>query len=156
VAKTGKSEHIEDYNQDTGRWYDDYIFKYREDQVGILFRDITPRKNAEKRLKEAINELKRSNKELEQFAYVSSHDLQEPLRTIASFTQLLERRYKGKFDSDADEFMEYIVEAAVRMKEQIEGLLEYSRVATKGRKFKPTDMNEIIKITNKILNTLVG
>jgi light-regulated signal transduction histidine kinase (bacteriophytochrome) len=79
-------------------------------------------------LKETITELERSNQELESFAYITSHDLQEPLRTIASFTQLMERRYKGKFDSDADEFMDYIVIAAVRMKAMIQGLLDYSRV----------------------------
>ncbi|MGB9979678.1 sensor histidine kinase, partial [Methanobacterium sp.] len=133
-------------------------FKGKKAALTVV-RDITKRKEMEKQLKETINELKetlkeleRSNKELEQFAYVSSHDLQEPLRTIASFTQLLERRYKGKLDSDADEFMDYIVEAAVRMKEQIEGLLEYSRVATKGEKFKPVNMNEIINQTIKSLN----
>ena len=79
-------------------------------------------------LKETINELERSNQELESFAYITSHDLQEPLRTIASFTQLLQRRYEGQFDSDADEFMDYMVIAAVRMKAMIQGLLEYSRV----------------------------
>ncbi|MGF7118957.1 PAS domain S-box protein [Methanobacterium oryzae] len=109
--------------------------------------DLTELKKAEKQLKEAITELKHSNKELQQFAYISSHDLQEPLRTIASFTQLLQLRYKGKFDEDADEFMEYIVEAAIRMKEQIEGLLEYSRVGTKGGEFKTVDLNEILHQT---------
>ncbi|HEX3013117.1 MAG TPA: PAS domain S-box protein, partial [Methanobacterium sp.] len=88
------------------------------------------------RLEETIGDLKRSNEELQRFAYVASHDLQEPLRTIASFTQLLERRYKGKLDADADEFMEYIVEAAIRMKEQIKGLLEYSRISTRKNEFK--------------------
>lgn len=115
---------------------------------GVLtFNDITDRKTAEKQLKEVINELKRSNDELQQFAYISSHDLQEPLRTIASFTRLLERRYKGKLDSDADEFMDYIVEAAVRMKEQIGALLEYSRVATKEKEFKLVNTNEIVNQT---------
>ncbi len=82
----------------------------------------------QKELKETITELERSNQELESFAYITSHDLQEPLRTIASFTQLLERRYKGQLDNDADEFMDYIVIAAVRMKAMIQGLLDYSRV----------------------------
>lgn len=135
--------------------------------------DITDRKKAEKalkqtrdnleeqvekrtvELKEAIEELERSNEELQQFAYVSSHDLQEPLRTIASFTQLLERRYKGKFDSDADEFMDFIVEAAIRMKEQIEGLLKYSRVGTKGKEFVPVDTNEVLKQTIGRLDTYI-
>ena len=122
--------------------------------VFTVSHDITELKQAEKQLKETIQELERSNIELQQFAYVSSHDLQEPLRTIASFTQLLERRYKGKFDSDADEFMEYIVDAAIRMKEQIEGLLEYSRV-TRGEEFELVDMNEILNQTIKSLDTSV-
>ncbi|MGB9979246.1 PAS domain S-box protein [Methanobacterium sp.] len=92
-------------------------------------------KRYKNRLEVTIGDLKRSNEELQRFAYVASHDLQEPLRTIASFTQLLERRYKGKFDADADEFMMYTIEAALRMKEQIKGLLEYSRISTKENKF---------------------
>lgn len=99
----------------------------------------------EEEMKQLIEDLKRSNEELERFAYVASHDLQEPLRTIASFTQLLEMRYKGKFDSDADEFMDYIVEAAKRMKEQIIGLLEYSRVAKADEKFQVVDSNYILE-----------
>ncbi|MCZ3371031.1 PAS domain-containing sensor histidine kinase, partial [Methanobacterium veterum] len=63
--------------------------------------DITRRKNAEEQLKDTINELKRSNDELQQFAFITSHDLQEPLRTIASYAQLIERRYKGKLDNEA-------------------------------------------------------
>jgi PAS domain S-box-containing protein len=109
-----------------------------------LNRDISKRKKVQEELKETIENLKRSNEELERFAYVASHDLQEPLRTIASFTQLLEKRYKGKFDSDADEFMDYIVEAAKRMKEQIVGLLEFSRVATNGEEFQPISTNSIL------------
>ncbi len=100
------------------------------------FRSKNKLKKYKNRLEETIGDLKRSNEELQRFAYVASHDLQEPLRTIASFTQLLERRYKGKFDTDADEFMDYIVEAALRMKEQIKGLLEYSRISTKESEFK--------------------
>ncbi|MGF7118154.1 PAS domain S-box protein [Methanobacterium oryzae] len=113
--------------------------------------DITDRKNTEKKLKELVDELKRSNNELQQFAYITSHDLQEPLRTIASFTQLLERRYKGQLDSDADEFIGFIVDAAIRMKEMIKGLLDYSRVGTKKTEFKEIDMN--IKL-NKALSNL--
>lgn len=110
--------------------------------------DITEQKMLE-------NELKRSNKELEQFAYVASHDLQEPLRTIASFTQLLARRYEGKFDEDADGFIDYIVEASVRMKQQIEDLLEFSRIMTHGGEFKKFNINEVIKEDIDSLKTLI-
>jgi PAS domain S-box-containing protein len=133
-----------------------HVFDLNGKKVGLaVSRDITKRKKREKQLEEILNELKRSNEELQQFAYVSSHDLQEPLRTIASFTQLLQKRYKGQLDEDADEFMEYIVEAAVRMKQQIQDLLEYSRVATKENEFKSVNLNEILDTTLTYLDTLI-
>ncbi|MGZ7095849.1 MAG: ATP-binding protein, partial [Methanobacterium sp.] len=133
-----------------------HLISYNGREVCLaISRDITERKKADEELNKTINELKRSNAELQQFAYVSSHDLQEPLRTIASFTQLLERRYKGQLDENADEFMDYIVEAAIRMKAQIEGLLEYSRVVTKGEEFEEVDMNKSLNNTLKILDTSI-
>jgi PAS domain S-box-containing protein len=107
-------------------------------------RDITERKKTEKKMNKTMGELERSNQELERFAYVSSHDLQEPLRMITLYSQLLERRYRDSLDSDADDFIEYIVENAKRMKQLIDDLLSFSRVNTDVKDFEYVDLEAVL------------
>ncbi len=116
----------------------------KQQYIQHIIRDITERKQAEANLKKALENLESSNKELEQFAYVASHDLQEPLRMISSFVQLLERRYKEKLDGDASEFINYVVEGANRMQRLINDLLSYSRLSTRGKPFESVDCESIL------------
>jgi len=105
----------------------------------VTFKDITVQKRSEEELKKLSAELARSNSDLQQFAYTASHDLQEPLRVVAGFINLLAKRYKGKFDEKADEFIEYAIEGTKRMQVLIKDLLDYSQLETKSESFEISD-----------------
>jgi light-regulated signal transduction histidine kinase (bacteriophytochrome) len=152
VKKTKQSvvvEHIHNDKDGNSRNYEVHGYPIFDNDGNIIQMieytlDITNRKKAEKELNNTLKDLRRSNAELEQFAYVTSHDLQEPLRMVASFTQLLQNRYHDKLDDDANDFINYAVEGASRMHNLISDLLIFSRVGTRGKSFKTTDMNTVL------------
>jgi len=131
-----------------------------------VFRNITERKRMEQKLRafnaelerrveQRTQELTRTIGELQQFAYVASHDLQEPLRMVMSYLQLLERRYKDKLDGDAIEFINYAVDGASRMKQLIIDLLEYSRVERKGGQFVEVDVGRALSDAMRLLQAMI-
>jgi PAS domain S-box-containing protein len=106
-------------------------------------RDITERRLAEERMRQQTDELERSNRELQEFAYVASHDLQEPLQMVSKHVQLLSRRYRGRLEQDGDEFIDFALEGTNRLKSLISDLLTYSKVGTSGRAMSPIEMEKI-------------
>ena len=146
VAAKGKSTQFETYFEPMEKYFQISVISPEKGKFATVFEDITKRKNDEKELTRTMDELKRSNKELQQFAYAASHDLQEPLRMVSSFSQLLERRYKNRLDDDADEFIEFIVEGAQRMKHLIDDLLIYSRVTMNEKEFEKVDLEKLFTI----------
>jgi PAS domain S-box-containing protein len=123
---------------------------------GKVTRDITERKKSEEQLVKTVAELKRSNEELQQFAYVASHDLQEPLRMVASYTQLLAKRYKGRLDSEADEFIAYAVDGSNRMQGLIQDLLVYSRAGAAGKALHEISSENALKEALTTLGATIG
>ncbi len=121
----------------------------------VFMESIDKRKHAEFKLEEKNQELLRINQELEHFAYVASHDLQEPLRTITSFIQILEKKYKNILDEDGQQFMGYITDGAHRMQNLIRDLLAYSRVNRPATGFEEVDLNEVFEAVNQALNNKI-
>jgi len=152
----GKAE-VRNYKKDgTLFWNELFIAPVRSKQgtlthfIGVQT-DITHRKQQEIELAQKTEELSRSNAELQQFAYIASHDLQEPLRMVASYTQLLGKRYKGKLDKDAEEFIGYAIDGANRMQRLIRDLLEYSRVGSEDKAIETIDCERVFQ---EVLNNL--
>lgn len=132
-----------------------HLFQESEKHKEELEAEVTERKRGEEALANKAEELAQSNKELEQFAYVATHDLQEPVRTVKSYTQLLAKRYQGKLDDEADEFLAYAVDGASRMGILINDLLSYSRIGSEGKNFKPADCDLVLSETLANLRTAI-
>jgi PAS domain S-box-containing protein len=128
VALNGNPMEFENYSVPLKRHYQIKAFCPAKNQFAVLFSNITDRKRAEEVLFNTVQNLERSNKDLEQFAYVANHDLQEPLRMISSYTQLLERKYKDKLDQDALDYIHFAVNGAIRMQKLLNDLLEFSKI----------------------------
>ncbi|GAB3668129.1 PAS domain S-box protein [Halopiger thermotolerans] len=141
AALEGESNTFEYQAHGRDVWAHTLPVRNEEDEIFagmIMAQDVTERREYQRKLEQ-------SNERLERFAYAASHDLQEPLRMVTSYLQLLEKRYADAFDEDGQEFLEFAVDGAERMREMIDGLLEYSRVETRGDSFEPTDLNAVVE-----------
>lgn len=116
-----------------------------EPRMNLYAMEISDRQKAERELAVTVRELQNSNRDLEQFAYAASHDLQEPLRMVANYVQLIERRYEDKLDQDGKEFIAFAVDGAVRMQKLIDSLLQYSRLNSREKPFSTVNLNEVFR-----------
>jgi PAS domain S-box-containing protein len=156
VAETGEPASFDEFFPPMGKHFRISAFSPVRGQFATVFVDISALKELEHALKDRADELVRSNEELQQFAYVASHDLQEPLRMVISYLSLLERRHSDRLDSEAKEYMDYATLGGKRMKSLIDDLLEYSRVETKVRLTNKVDMNRIAHETLMIYDLAIN
>jgi PAS domain S-box-containing protein len=151
AIETNQAEHFEDHYAPLGKWYE--ISAYPTGKgLSAYFKDITERKTSERlsiemnaSLQQQAKELAVSNAELEQFAYVASHDLQEPLRMVTSFLDLLEKKYRDLIDDKGRQYIHFAVDGAKRMRQIILDLLEYSRVGRSENDMESVDLNQLVK-----------
>lgn len=132
VALAGEPVHFDSFSTPLKKYYEIYAYRPAPLQFAVLFTDVSERRKKEEQLNQITEELKRSNVELQQFAYVASHDLREPLRAISGFIGLLDMNYKDKLDEKGSEYISYATKGVMRMDELLSGLLEYARVNTRG------------------------
>jgi light-regulated signal transduction histidine kinase (bacteriophytochrome) len=144
VALTGEEARFEQYSEPLHKWFSITAYSPKQRQFATVFKDITGRKNDEMALEAAVRELKRSNTELEQFAYVCAHDLQEPLRQVRAFVHLLRERYAAAFDGKAAQYFQFVSDGAARMSDLVRGLLEYSRVGGRDLPHRVTSSNQAL------------
>ena len=143
AMETQEPVNFEVYAEDLDAWLEYNVYP-SESGLSIYFHDITERKEYQRKLEQ-------SNERLEQFAYAASHDLQEPLRMVSSYLQLLENRYADELDEAGEEFIEFAVDGADRMREMIDALLAYSRVDTQGEPLEPVDVDEVVEAVRDAL-----
>lgn len=155
VALEGVSIHFNEYSSALKRHYDVLAFSPAKNQFAVIFNDITHRVKIENEFKETLRQLKLTNSELEQFAYIASHDLKEPLRVITSFLQLLQRRYKDKLDEDANDFINFAVDGAIHLHELMDDLLAYSKINSRSDELSCVDMNDVLDIVKINLDILI-
>lgn len=144
IARDGGESTFEFYFEPFKSWYNISVFSPEKNFFGTTIENITEKKKSEQKIKETLEELKISNQELEQFAYVASHDLQEPLRMISSFTSLLKKNYHDTIDEKGKMYIDYATDGAFRMQNLINDLLDFSRISTRGEKSKLCNCNEIL------------
>ncbi len=155
VARTGEPRRFIRPARPLPGWIEVYAYPVGEpgaNQVAVLFTDITERMRSDEALRVYAEDLRRSNEDLERFAYVASHDLQEPLRPIVSFSQLLARRYRGQLGPDAEEYIDFIVEGGNRMQALILDLLAFSRVNTTRQEQRPTEVEDVLHAVERHLD----
>ncbi|HTY47955.1 MAG TPA: MEDS domain-containing protein [Methanomassiliicoccales archaeon] len=151
VARTGKAACFETYFQPMDKHFIISAFSPMNGRFATAFLDVSRQKKLEGELERRLRDLARSNDELQQFAYVASHDLQEPLRMVLAYLALLDSKYRDQLGSKAKEYVDFAMEGGNRMRRLIDDLLEYSRVDTRGKPFSRVDMNSVAAKTLEVL-----